>query len=57
MPKTSTKITYTFNEILSLIKKDQQNENIKVSFIDIKESGDYDRGTYKREIKQITFSF
>lgn len=55
MPKTSTKIVYTFDEVLELIKQDLKIKNLKLSHLDIKESGDHDRGNYKRDLVSLTF--
>ena len=54
MPQLKKEVVYDFKEILELIEKDWGSP-LKVDFIDISESGNYDAGTYKRVIKSITF--
>ena len=54
MPQSKTEVVYSFDEILQLVQ-DNWGSPLEVTFIDIKESGDPDRGDYKRAIKSITF--
>lgn len=52
--KKKTTITYSWSEILRLIEKDAGSK-LKVEYVDIKKTGDHDRGNYKEEIKEIDF--
>jgi hypothetical protein len=54
MPIKTTTIIYNFKEIQKLIETDC-NLSLKVVNVEISETGDHDRGTYKQEIKNITF--
>jgi hypothetical protein len=59
MAKSKLTIEIDYNEILDLIKSKypeiKEEEFEREPFLDIKESGDHDRGNYKQKLKSITF--
>lgn len=54
MPKITTEVQFTWAEILQILEE-KTGLTLTDEHLDIKETGDFDRGTYSRQIKSVTF--